>query len=106
RGISSRIDSPWQAGRSSGLLLDPDPAILELPRFRLEADPPLGRDPQRLLQHLPVARALGDGPLAVRVGLDRDLDVVPAPLVELLELGVRPDRRVVAHLELRAPQVE
>src|SRR3954454_18697664 len=89
----------WDASRPgrrsrSGLLPDPDAAVLQFARLGLEADAPGGRDRERLFQHLAVARTPGGGPGAGRVGLDRDLDGVPAAVAEGLERLVRADRRV------------
>src|SRR4051812_46618519 len=77
---------------------DPEVAVLDRMRLRLEPDRTFRRDREGLLQHLAVAGAAGKGPLAVGGVLDGHLDGVPVALLVVLEFLVGADARVVADL--------
>src|SRR5690242_3011853 len=78
------------------LLLDADAAELEGAALRLQADRAFGRHLHRLLDHLAVARAPGAG------AGDGDLQFVPAAGLEVFQIFVRADGRVIADLQLWA----
>ena len=79
---------------------NPEVAIIDRVRLRLEPDRSAGRDRKGLLQHFTVAGAVGNSPLAVGGILDGHLDRVPVPWLVVLEFLIGPDTGVVANLEL------
>ena len=101
-GKSVAAELAAEVGGSTGSIeaTDPEVAVLDHIRLRLEPDRALRRDRQGLFQHLAVAGAVGESPLAVGSVLDGHLDGVPVALLVVLELLVGADTRVVADLEL------
>src|SRR5579872_468322 len=98
--LSRRRSLTRKRAERSGHFLDAEAAELELAALGLQADAALVLRLEGFFEDLVVALALGLG------AGDGDGQLVPVAVLEVLELLVRADGRVVAHLQLRAADVD
>src|SRR5262249_47759369 len=85
---------------TSRQFLDAYVAKFEFADFRLKADGAFCRHREGFLQYFIVALAFGNRPL------HGDIQDVPSAVFEILEILVWANRRIIAHLELFAADVE